>query len=1111
MTDSIRDWLAALELEHLTTVFEEHQIDLRDFALLSDDDLKELGLALGPRRRILNAITKSASLGRHAAAKEGEAAPNSVNAAERRHLTVMFCDLVGSTELSQRLDPEDLRDVMQRYQDAVVGAVARYGGYVANFLGDGVLAYFGWPHAYEDQAERAVRAGLDATAVVQFIQHSEGELLQARVGLASGQVVVGDLAGDAASETQAVTGQTPNLAARLQGIAKPGEVVVDATTRQLIGTSFILEDLGRHNLKGFPETIPVWRATGESAAEGRFEAAHGATLNPIFGREHELGMLRQRWELAKSGRGQIVSLSGEAGIGKSRMMLALAEQISGQHHYRLRYQCSAHHANSAFYPIIRRLERAARFVPEDEQERKLDKLEIILRLGDTDNPTAAPLFAALLSLDARERYGPLEMTPQQLREQLIEALIAQLLALSRKRPVLFVLEDAHWIDPTTEMLLGKTMQRIEHAAVLIVITHRPEYVSPWTGNLDVASVVLNRLDRAQSQAVIRSVGGDALTPQVVDRIIERADGIPIYLEELTKSVIEAGISAEAPGAIDEIPTTLQASLTARLDHLGSSKELAQIGAVIGRSFTHALIASVAGGSEVALRHSLDRIVEAELIYRRGVPPDAIYSFKHSLVQDAAYETLLRAKRRQYHGIIAGALVREFTDQAAAEPEVVARHLSLARQPGQAAEYWLLAGQRAGERSAHLEAIVHLESGLEELLQVPPSVLRDEREFALRIALGASLLTVEGWSAPKVADNYERAQTLSVSGGDVQKLFVALRGLANVFFLNGKVKDTRRLVDRLLAMAEEQDDTEMRLEACRSAGMCALFVGDFAVALENLQRANGMYQRSRHHALAFVYGTDPAVVGLSAAAWANWFLGDPDEALRSSDAALALARDLDHPFSLTYAQSLAASLHQFRRDPEAVLEHADAAIANAEEHDYPYWLGWSGIMRGWALGALGNPVEGIKVLRRGIETYEGTGARQIRPYVLTMLAENYGLAQMPEKGIDALNEAFGPGNTTDVNFFEAEALRIHGELVRQTKTGDGQDNFAAAMKLARRQGARALELRATLSAARAARQNGDEETARTLIEDINRRFDRVLVKAELTGSQELFAAPGVDQR
>lgn len=1065
MPDDVKRWLDELSLGEYADAFAKNYIDASLLPDLTNEDLKDIGVvAVGHRRKLLDAI---AALSKREDAASGSLAfgahplDEPRPEAERRQLTVMFSDLVGSTELSQRLDPEDLRELMQAYQHIVAATVERYEGHVAKFLGDGVLCYFGWPHAFEDDAGQAVRAGLDILKAIESGVFPDDTTLRTRIGIATGEVVVGDLEGQNSLEPDAIWGKTPNLAARLQSATEPQTLLIDHTTQRLLGASFVLESIGPLELKGFAEPVPAWRVQRENKAQSRFEAAHGDTLIAQAGRDHELAQLLELWRVAKNGKGQVAGLSGEAGIGKSRMLQTLRDKIGRIPYYCLRYQCSPHHTNSAFYPIIQRLEQAAGFTSGEDTESRLDKLEALLRLSSSNIDNDVSLFAALLSLAYEHRYSALQLTPKQQRDLTLEALIRQLLALSRQRPVLLLLEDAHWIDPTTEALIGETLLRIGAAPVLMVITYRPEYQPPWADLPNLTTIVLGRLPDPHCGQIVRAMAANKLTDAVIAQIIARANGVPLFAEELTKSMLESG--ADKTDDIDDIPASLQALLIARLDRLGEAAALARQAATLGRSFHYHLIRAVSGLDEGKLGRALIAMTAAGLLLQHGAPPQATYSFKHTLIQEATYDTLLKGKRRQYHGKVAEVLLRDFSEQAGNEPELLARHLSLARLPEKAVEYWLRAGQRAGEQSAHIEAIANLENGLRELERIPESRSRDAREFDLRIALGASLLSVKGWSAPQVAKNYERAQALVAKGGDVRKLFAALRGLANVFLLRGEVAKTREVADRLLAIAQDENDNALLLEAYRSVGMCAFFAGDFPTALEHLQRANAIYDRKQHHSHAFVYGTDPYVVGRSVGAWGRWFVGDTENAISDINAALRLAGELQHPFSLAYATSLAAALYQVCHDPEAVYRHAGEAIAIAEAHDYPYWLGWATMMRGWAVAALGDVDEGIAMLKAGLTTYESTGALQIKPYILTLLAEMYGWAGSPQKGLEVLAGAIGAGRQSDVRFYEAESLRIQGELLRRAQAGDGRKQFARAVSLARRQGARALELRAARSA------------------------------------------------
>ncbi len=711
-------WLDTLGLGQYAQVFTDNDIDSETLVDLNNDDLKELGVAsLGHRKRLFAAV--AALTGHDQASTEatapdnaaGVSPPNSTEA-ERRQLTVMFCDLVGSTELSRRLDPEDLREVMRRYQDAVAGAVTQYGGHVAKYLGDGVLAYFGWPQAYEDQAERALHAGLGAVAAVDAVKNDDDTALAARVGVATGQVVVGDLVGESGRDAQAVSGETPNLAARLQQLAAPGEVVVDDVTRRLVGQTFVLKDLGGHELKGFDEAVQAWGISGEVVAESRFDAAHGATLTRLVGRESELALLLDRWQLAQAGEGQAVFISGEAGIGKSRLMEGLRDQVAQRQHIIIRNQCSPYHGNSALYPTIRQLERSAGFAPGDGGEDKLDKLEALLaQVGDGDTGDGvgpdARLFAHLLSLPYEQRYSALEQPPQQTKERLLEALIAQLLRLTQSDPVLFLFEDAHWIDPTSQELLELTIGRLHEARVLLIVTHRPEWQPPQTGHNHVTSLQLNRLGKSQGAEIARAIVGDDVSGDVVERIVSRTDGIPLFIEELAKSFVERGLDiAEA-----DIPATLQASLLARIDRLDPvAKEIAQIGAVIGREFSHDLLAAIVGKAKAELDGGLTQLVQSELVFRTGTSVAVQYYFKHALVQDAVHDSMLRGKRRNLHAKIARFLEERFSHIAANQPEFVAHHLSASGQSAKSVDFWIAAAEQALSRAAYQEANSFVERG-----------------------------------------------------------------------------------------------------------------------------------------------------------------------------------------------------------------------------------------------------------------------------------------------------------------------------------------------------------------------------------------------------------------
>jgi len=767
----IAAWLQDLGLERYVSAFRENEIDWEVLPKLTSEDLREIGVAaIGHRRKLLDAI---AALDTAALAAASAAAPADAPApveAERRQLSVTFCDLVGSTPLATRYDPEDLREIVGAYHRCVADTVARFGGFVAKYMGDGVLIYFGYPEAHEDDAERAVRAGL---AIIDAVGRLDApEPLNVRVGIATGLVVVGDLIGTGAAQERGVVGETPNLAARLQALARPGTLVIADNTRRQIGALFELEDLGSQSLAGFGEPQQVWCVSGESGVLSRFEALRsGAT--PLVGRDEELDLLLRRWQQAKAGEGRAVLISGEAGIGKSRLTAALSERIEDEPHTRVRYFCSPHHQDSALYPFIAQLEHAAGFARDDTPEEKLGKLKKLLTPAAPDDDEMA-LLAELLSLP--NAAAELNLSPQRKREMLFEALLHQLEALSQDRPVLMVFEDAHWIDPTSHELLDLTVDRVRRLPVLLVITFRPEFQPPWGGRSHVTSLALNRLGERDGEALVHTLAGNAgLTAEIVAEIVERTDGVPLFVEELTKAVLESAaqdarvtaVLRMASQAAQAVPATLHASLMARLDRLGPGpKETAQIGAVLGREFAYELIEPVAQRPERELQAALGQLSDAGLLFCRGVAPHASYLFKHALVQDAAYGALLRGRRQELHGRVAAALETHFAVLVERQPELLAHHLTAAGNTERAVGQWLKAGKHAAARLAYLEAIAHFERGLGLLHSLPETPLRNGREIELQLALGLCLLTARGAVAAKPP--YTRANELTERSGEPQQ-------------------------------------------------------------------------------------------------------------------------------------------------------------------------------------------------------------------------------------------------------------------------------------------------------------------------------------------------------
>ena len=893
------------------------------------------------------------------------------------------------------MDPEDLREVISAYQKCVAETVGRFGGFVAKYMGDGVLVYFGYPQAHEHDAERAVRAGLELIAAVSVLKTHAA--LQTRVGIATGLVVVGDLIGSGASQEQAIVGETPNLAARLQGIAEPNSVVIAESTRKLVGNLFDLEDLGAQDLKGIAGPARASAVLRASSAEGHFEAMHATGLTDLVGREEELDLLLRRWSKAKTGEGQIVLLSGEAGIGKSRLTAALLERLASEPNTRLRYFCSPQHTDSALYPIISQMARAAGFAHDDTGQAKLDKLDTVLAQSFTSRQDAA-LFADMLSQPNDGRYPKLELGPQARRQKTLEALTAQLEALSSSNPVLMMFEDAHWIDPTSLEAVGRAVDRIRTLRVLLIVTHRPEFEPPWIGRPHVTALTLNRLGEREIAAMIDRLTGNKLLPANIRQdIIERTDGIPLFAEEITKAALEAESEGDAERTIAAVPSpslavpaSLHASLMARLDRLGPAKEVAQIGAAIGREFSHGLISAVARKPEAELGSALNRLIQAGLVFRQGVPPHATYLFKHALVQDAAYGTLLREPRRALHARIAETIQGDFDEISDNQPELLARHYTDAGQIENAARLWGKAGQRSLERSALIEAVAQLTRALDHLATLPATPVQRREQIKLQVTLLTPLMQVKGYAAPETKAAVERArllidqsEMLGEPPEDPLHLFSVLYGfwVANYVAFNGGVM--RELAAEFLALAEKQGATEPLIVGHRLVGTSLACTGDIAQGRAHLDRAVALYNPTEHRPLALRFGQDVRVAILSYRAMALWMLGYPKAALVDTEQALTDAREIGQATTLMYALLHAAWIYLWRGNYTEVGSLTERLISLAEEKGAMVMKGGGMLNKGclFALTSSSEAIEAqaIETLTAGIATWSSTGATAFLPW------------------------------------------------------------------------------------------------------------------------------------
>jgi len=1105
----IGEWLRSLGLERYEQAFRENEIDLRVLPELTADDLKELGVAaIGHRRLLLKRIAGLAPLA--ATSEDGEARPRPLIEAERRQLTVMFCDLVGSTPLATSFDPEDLRDILGAYHRCVADTVAHFAGFVAKYMGDGVLIYFGYPEAHEDDAERAVRAGL---AVVDAVGHlATPEPLNVRLGIASGLVVVGDLIGAGAAQERGVVGETPNLAARLQALATPGALVIADSTRRQIGALFAVEDLGPRPLAGFAEPQRAWRVFGESGVVSRFEALRSQAA-PLVGRDEELDLLLRRWQQAKVGEGQVMLISGEPGIGKSRLTAALSERIESEPHTRLRYFCSPHHQDSVLYPFITQLERGARFTHGDTVEEKLGKLRDLLAPAARSDDEIQ-LLAELLSLPSAA--AELNVSPQRKRELVFQALLHQFEALAGSRPLLTVFEDAHWVDPSTRELLDLTLERARRLPILLIVTFRPEFQQDWAGQPHVDLLALNRLAERDVSALVRELAGNALLDtEIVEEIVARTDGVPLFVEELTRAVLErdeqhnriAAVLAASPSPHLAIPATLHASLIARLDRLGPvAKEIAQIGAVIGREFSYELIQPVVQRPEPELKTALDRLTDGGLLFCRGTQPHSSYLFKHALVQDAAYATLLRARRQQLHAAIAAALEAEFPEIVAAQPELLAHHYTEAGLRQQAIDYWLRAGERANNGSANPEAIAHLTRGLKLLDDLPDSSERDEKEFAFQIALLTPLFAARFGSA-EGEHAAERAVELSNKVGGADQRVRALFGLSLTYSARGKIWKGREVAEQMLAVAEHLQEPEPLAYAHNLMGNNLFWLAELGAARMHLEKGIALYQPEWSRSLAFRFGFNCASTCYFFLGRVLWHLGYPDQALASAEQAVAIAEAVSHPVSRASALSWAAALHQLRGEVGRAREVAEIDLALTVEEIIPFFRTHGVMLRGWALVEEGQGDEGIAQLREGYADYRVIGAQIECTHWLALLAEAYRDTDRPAEGLEPIAQALEYAAQTGIVYYKAELHRLEGELRRRLDAGDEQRaeaSFRRALEIARQQQAKSWELRAATSLARLWGHQGRREAARELLAPVYGWFTEGFDTVDLKNAAALLA-------
>jgi class 3 adenylate cyclase/predicted ATPase len=1117
---TVGQWLEQLGLVQYTEAFERNAVDLELVRELTDLDLEKLGvLALGHRKRLLRAISELNGTGSPAATLQrvlGQPPlePSVGPEAERRQLTVLFCDLVGSTELSTKLDPEALRDLMQAYQRACREVIAHYEGHVAQYLGDGLMVYFGWPRAHEDDAGRAIRAGLEITQAVSKLKASTP--IQTRAGIHTGLVVVGETGQGDASVPQAAVGETPNIAARLQSLAEPNSVVVSERTKALAAGLFDYTDLGTPALKGVSEPLQVFRVLGTRAVESRFEAARSEVgLTPLVGREEEIALLLRRWQDVEDGEGQVMLIGGEPGIGKSRLARVLRERLQDKPYTVLRYQCSPYHVHSALYPTIEQLERAAGFAREDTPEEKLDKMQAILAGSEEQIAQSAPLFAAMLSLPT-DRYGALNLSPQKLKGQTLEALAGQVEALAKRQPVLMIWEDVHWIDATSQEGLDLLVPRLSKLGVLLIVTHRPEYSPRWREQAHVTLLGLTRLGKRQgAELVTKLTGGKSLPPEVLDQIVAHTDGVPLFVEELTKSILESKLLRDAgdryvldgPLPVLAIPTTLRDSLIARLDRLAPIREVAQIGACIGREFPYDLLSAVSPLKGARLDDALEQLTTSGLLFRRGAPPNASYTFKHALVQDAAYDSLLKRKRAQLHAQVAQTLEKDFADRVANEPEVLAHHFTQAELNDRAVPYWIQAGQRSQSRVAFAEAVAHLRAALNVAARLPLSLERDRQEVEIRTLLATAYISHLGYGAVEALRVLEPARELATRFGWSDTLRSILRSVWLYHEMRCDYPAALEGVAELDTLARSRGDSVALVTARCNEAHTRACMGDFKGVQRATDQLLSAYDFEKHRDIAAIDMSDPKCDALIWAGFWRWALGYPDQAREAADEQLKLARRLGHTLNLCWSLTGGTYALLLRGEAELARHWVAEADAISRENSIEFYIEDAiPSFHGFALIESGVYGEGYARAAQGLKHWRSTGGTMLVPFILQMLARALIALQRFKEAAACLQEALDVIDRTGHRSHESEVHRIRGELHQHGDTPDlpaAEQSFNRALEVARSQEAKGFELRIAMSLARLWRSQGKRGQAYDLLAPIYNWFTEGFGTRDLKEARNLL--------
>ncbi len=1104
-TPDLAEWLGSHDLSQYAQTFSDNNIDFSVLPDLTENDLKNIGISsLGHRKKLLKAIRDLVrkpigTTNVVSAASGGGPSLTQPRETEFRQVTVVFSDLVGSTQLSENLDPEDLQELIGAYRRECSEAIKRYGGEVAQYFGDGVMAIWGYPNARENDAGSAIHAALEIVSAVPRISGAVN--LSCRVGICSGPAVVGEI-GDGGGVD--AVGEALNIAARLQTLATPNTVLISESTRRLVSAAFYFQDLGFRELKGVTEPLQVYCVLSAKTTASRFEAAHTDALTPLIGRSGELGLLLDRWQKAKEGDGQIVFLSGIPGVGKSRLLHEIKSHIQAEPHTLLYHQGSPYHAQSAFAPVIVQIEQAAKLTKHDADAERLSKLEGYLPHLPDRSIEPVLLIARLLSIPTGNCLELSGLSPQQIKNKTISVLIDAITAFSVQHPTLCIFEDAHWLDPSTLELLELISTRIDRARVLLVVSCRPEFRPAWINYANTTTLSLNRLSQTEGTALIQNLlKGENLPQSLLDKILQKADGVPLFIEELTSSLLNTTSrgGGERRGHLTSprVPDTLSDALMERLDRVAPSRHLAQVAAVIGREFSFDLLSIASQVDEGDILSALSLLERADIVSRVEIWPGVRFAFKHALLRDAIYDSMLKSKRQHIHADIAAALEQHLSDLAESQPEVLAHHYQEAANHEQAIHYWFKSGQRALAQSANVEAIANFRKALQLLTAQPETPERVKQTIDIQLAMGIPLIAVKGYASAETREAFSQARTLCLRTGNISSYFQALFGLWGHSWMCGKNDEALHMADEFLARAKELSDPVPLMVAHRALGSTLLTIGDFQSSANHFQETIKLSSGAEKQPLYNLYMVEPQAASLLLQSWDLWFLGYPDQSLSRVSEALALAHDLGHPYTVAFAHYMTSVVHLLRGDARRAFESAEKCYEISKEQRFSLYVILSRISRGRALGELGRLAEGRAEVASGIDEARRNGIGFMLPMMDSWLADMHAKAGENDRALSIVEEVLDNIGEVTGRSWEAELHRQRAQFllaINPLKVMEAESYLGKSVEVARGQCAKSLELRAVTFLAELWQAHGRADDARALLGPICSWFDEGAETADL---------------